>query len=66
MLSVLVVDQYKNMTTGGIQTVLILLPPDYVPGSERFVTEMGQSLKPLSIDSDSFMNLRGELLVPLA
>ncbi len=61
-----IVGKYINQTTRCERTIIMLLPEEYWPGSERFVTDRGECVEPAPTGRHSFVSICGETLLPLA
>lgn len=59
-----IVGRYQNQTTGETCTIVMLMPADYVAGSECFITSSGHSVAPIP-GGDRFVDRDGDVLVAM-
>ncbi len=65
MIQTEIVGNYINQTTRCERTIIMLLPADYWPGCERFVTDRGECVEPAPFGRHAFVSICGETLLPL-
>lgn len=62
MSSTFIVGEFRNQTTGALCTVIKLMPTDFRPGSECYVTDDAEYLEPDPIDPNRFKTSNGDVL----
>lgn len=65
MSSTSIIGQYKNQTTGTTCTVIKLIPSNFRPGNECYVTDEAEYLDPDPTNPDHFKMPSGDILVPV-
>lgn len=62
MITTSIVGRYLDRSTMTLHTVVMLMPEDYFPGSERFITDKGECVWPTPDVSGNFQARGGRLL----
>ncbi|WP_188420513.1 hypothetical protein [Oxalicibacterium solurbis] len=63
MSSTYIVGEFRNQTTGALCTVIKLMPTDFRPGSECYVTDDAEYLEQDPMDPNRFKTANGDILI---
>lgn len=63
MSSTFIVGEFRNQTTGALCTVIKLMPTNFRPGTECYVTDEAEYLEQDSVDPTKFKTSDGDILV---